>query len=123
LVLVYPTEVDEGRAFPLSLHPVVVGRAPGCAIRIDRESISRQHARISYSPEGWCVEDLGSTNGCFINDMRVTRSILHDADFLKVGVAIFKFDLAGTAAVPESDDDGGSSPAPAFATLRLKPQA
>ncbi|HUJ57211.1 MAG TPA: FHA domain-containing protein [Kofleriaceae bacterium] len=111
LVLIYPTDAGIGRTFPLPAEPVVVGRARECAIRIDRESISRRHARISYSVDGWCVEDLGSTNGCSVNDVAVTRAILHDGDHLKVGVAILKLD-AGIGRPPSRDGESGS-PAPA----------
>src|SRR4030095_8609 len=37
------------------------------------------------------VEDLGSTNGSYVNDVPVQRSVLRDNDFLKIGAAIFKF--------------------------------
>jgi pSer/pThr/pTyr-binding forkhead associated (FHA) protein len=90
LVLVHPAGDELGKAFPLPTHEVMVGRARECAIRIDRESVSRQHARIYHCGDGWYVEDLKSTNGCYVNDVPVARSVLHDADFLKIGVAIFK---------------------------------
>src|SRR4029078_13575900 len=45
--------------------------------------------------EIWSVEDLQSPNGSYVNDVPVTRSVLRDADFLKIGAAIFKF-LTGT---------------------------
>jgi diguanylate cyclase (GGDEF)-like protein len=43
----------------------------------------------------WHVEDLGSTNGSYINDVPIQRSPLRDLDFLKIGSAIFKF-LSGS---------------------------
>ena len=44
---------------------------------------------------GWALEDLQSTNGSFVNDQRVERTILRDGDLLKFGAAILKF-LSGT---------------------------
>jgi diguanylate cyclase (GGDEF)-like protein len=41
--------------------------------------------------ESWSVEDLQSTNGSYVNDVPVTKSVLRDSDFLKIGAAIFKF--------------------------------
>jgi diguanylate cyclase (GGDEF)-like protein len=41
--------------------------------------------------DNWLVEDLGSTNGSYVNDSPVTRGPLRDSDFLKIGAAIFKF--------------------------------
>jgi pSer/pThr/pTyr-binding forkhead associated (FHA) protein len=122
LVLVYPDE-DKGQTFPLPPHPVVVGRSKDCAVQIGHESLSRRHARIHYTPDGWCFEDLQSTNGSFVNDVEVARAILRDADVLKVGVAILEFDENGAGGCwSGSDDDSGSSPAPAHAAV-FKPSA
>jgi diguanylate cyclase (GGDEF)-like protein len=84
-----------GKRFPLDVDEIVVGRGGDCNIQIDRDSVSRKHARVYSTANGWEVEDLGSTNGSYINDVPVDRSPLRDSDFLKVGAAIFKF-LSGT---------------------------
>ncbi len=90
LVLIYPPGPDMGKRFPLSKE-VVVGRGADCDIQVDRDSVSRRHARVFKSGETWSVEDLQSTNGSYVNDVQVTRSVLRDADFVKIGAAIFKF--------------------------------
>lgn len=69
----------------------MVGRGSDCDIQIDRDSVSRRHARVYRVDEQWFVEDLGSTNGSYINDVPIQRSPLRDADFVKIGSAIFKF--------------------------------
>ena len=91
LVLVYPPGADMGKRFPLSRNEVVLGRGSDCDIQVDRDSVSRRHARVFRNGEQWMVEDLGSTNGSYVNDVPVQRSILRDTDFLKIGAAIFKF--------------------------------
>lgn len=95
LVLIYPPGPNMGQRFPLDSDEIVVGRGADCDIQIDRDSVSRRHARLFRTENGWSVEDLGSTNGSYINDQPVDRSNLRDSDFLKVGAAIFKF-LSGS---------------------------
>jgi diguanylate cyclase (GGDEF)-like protein len=91
LVLIYPPGPDMGKRFPLTRNEIVLGRGADCDIQVDRDSVSRRHARVFRDGEAWMVEDLGSTNGSYVNDVPVQRSVLRDADFLKIGAAIFKF--------------------------------
>ncbi len=95
LVLIYPPGPELGRRWSLGETEIVVGRGSDCDIQIDRDSVSRRHARIYRVDDQWYVEDLGSTNGSYINDVPVQRSPLRDADFVKIGSAIFKF-LSGS---------------------------
>src|SRR5678816_3745170 len=95
LVLIYPPGPDMGKRFALNRNEIVLGRGADCDIQVDRDSVSRRHARVYRNGETWSVEDLQSTNGSYVNDVPVTRSVLRDADFLKIGAAIFKF-LTGT---------------------------
>jgi two-component system, cell cycle response regulator len=91
LVLIYPPGPDMGKRFALTRNEVVLGRGSDCDIQVDRDSVSRRHARVFRSTDQWMVEDLQSTNGSYVNDVPVQNSMLRDADFLKIGAAIFKF--------------------------------
>ncbi len=91
LVLIYPPGPDMGKRFALTRNEVVLGRGSDCDIQVDRDSVSRRHARVFRATEQWMVEDLQSTNGSYVNDVPVQNSPLRDADFLKIGAAIFKF--------------------------------
>jgi HD-GYP domain-containing protein (c-di-GMP phosphodiesterase class II) len=64
-----------------------IGRLPSCDIVLDDASISRQHAEILYSENGWVVRDLGSTNGTLLNGTRLGRIAqrLHLGDHLQPG--------------------------------------
>jgi diguanylate cyclase (GGDEF)-like protein len=95
LVLIYPPGGDMGKRFELQGDEVVLGRGSDCDVQIDRDSVSRRHARVYRVGAQWMVEDLGSTNGSYVNDVPIQRSPLRDSDFLKIGAAIFKF-LSGT---------------------------
>ena len=63
----------EGRNFPLSGNPMTVGRARDSDLLLDEQGLSRNHARIVPNADGVQIEDLGSTNGSFVNDKRVVR--------------------------------------------------
>jgi hypothetical protein len=69
------------------LTTTVVGRGADSGVRIDGDEFaSAQHARIGTSPDGVWVEDLGSTNGTFVNGDRVSgRRVLQAGDVLRVG--------------------------------------
>jgi pSer/pThr/pTyr-binding forkhead associated (FHA) protein len=48
-------------------------------------SVSRKHARITYYNEEYHVEDLDSTNGVYVNGIKVARCILRDQDQIEIG--------------------------------------
>ncbi len=74
LVGVSPAGV-KGREFPLGAE-LTVGRAPGCAVLLDGDSfVSQLHARVFRRDGGLFVEDLGSTNGTFLNGVKVTAPV------------------------------------------------
>ena len=52
---------------------LVIGRAPECELAIEDTYVSQQHARVFGKSGSWYVEDLGSTNGTFVNDQRLVR--------------------------------------------------
>ena len=70
-----------------SLRPTVVGRDAQSGIRLDRDEFaSGRHARIEPRPDGAWVDDLGSTNGTFLNGKRLKRAKLAKAgDVIKIG--------------------------------------
>lgn len=60
-----------GQSVPLAAEHLV-GRSPGCVLRIDAEPVSREHARLTWSPAGtWEIRDLGSKNGTFAEGERL----------------------------------------------------
>lgn len=67
--------------------PTTLGRETGSGIRLERDEFaSARHARIEPRPDGVWIEDLGSTNGTFVNDVRITGTRrLSAEDVVKVG--------------------------------------
>ena len=65
---------------------VVVGRGANCDIVVDHPSISRRHAEITFTWNGAFVKDLNSSNGVYVNDVKISGSQkLHDRDELQMG--------------------------------------
>ncbi len=74
------------RAF--SQNEVTVGRDPVCEIRIEDEAMSARHAKFSFHHRQWWVEDLHSTNGTALNQVKLTTAaVLTNGDEVKCGKA------------------------------------
>lgn len=77
-----------GKVFPVA-GPVVIGRAPECDISVHAEEISRRHALVKPTQDGLSVEDLGSSNGTYINAKRVQQGFLNAGDELRLDAVRF----------------------------------
>ena len=107
LVLVYAGALDSaeaGRRFFLDGEELIIGRSSDADIQVDRDSVSRRHARISRAADGWVVCDLQSTNGSYVNDMPIREHKLVSGDRVKIGNAVFRF-LAGSAVEAQVQDE------------------
>ena len=89
LVVVEPVD-QRGRAFPLGPE-VTVGRAAGCQITLDDTYASQIHARVFQRDGQYLVEDLGSTNGTYLNRQKVAGPMLvHQGDRLQIGNTVME---------------------------------
>ena len=86
LLVVSSPELNEGSTIEIAA-PTVVGRDAQSGIRLDRDEFaSGQHARIEPRPDGAWIDDLGSTNGTFLNGKKLKRAKLAKAgDVIKIG--------------------------------------
>jgi pSer/pThr/pTyr-binding forkhead associated (FHA) protein len=62
-----------------------IGRKPGCEIMIDNLAISGEHANIFTVGEDSFIQDMGSTNGTFINNKKITKHHLKNGDAVVIG--------------------------------------
>lgn len=89
LRLVAPVEL-KGRTFPLG-EEVTVGRAAGCQVTIDDTYASQLHARVFQRDGQVYVEDLGSTNGTYVNDQRLAApAMVQPGDRVRVGTTVLE---------------------------------
>lgn len=74
-----------GLTLPLG-QPILIGRASDCQLLLDDDYVSTRHARISLGPAGYQLEDLGSTNGSFVNNQRIsTPTPIGPSDTVRIG--------------------------------------
>jgi FHA domain len=71
---------------------VHIGRAPDCQVVLDDTYASQQHARVFDSSGSFHVEDLGSTNGTYVNGRKISYPLeLRQGDRIKIGKTVFEF--------------------------------
>lgn len=63
----------QGTTVSLTDVPVTMGRGNDCTLVLDDDYASTHHARLSKTEQGWCLEDLGSTNGTYLGRSKVSR--------------------------------------------------
>lgn len=82
---------DREAAFELRGSKVVVGRARSCHLQLDDRLISREHALFTKDDDGWHVADMGTSNGIFLNEERVTSASLSPGDLVTLGQHVLVF--------------------------------
>lgn len=81
-----------GKRYPLTEISNIVGRSPTVHIIINEASVSRQHARFILIGDQVAVEDMGSSNGTYVNDVRAQGQVtLKDSDIVRLGTVLLKF--------------------------------
>jgi DNA-binding winged helix-turn-helix (wHTH) protein len=94
--------VWNGRLLPLADGENIAGRGVDCSLVIEATSVSRRHARIVVSTGAATLEDLGSTNGTFVNDAAIrSATALRDGDMVTLGKAVMQFRAFDPAAPTE----------------------
>jgi FHA domain/zinc-ribbon domain len=74
-----------GETFVPEAERTTIGRSPECDIFLDDVTVSRKHAVLMRTPEGFRIEDQGSLNGTFVNRRRIESGELSDGDEVQVG--------------------------------------
>ena len=95
LVVLKSPALDVGEEVPVDSMPVGIGRGGQNEIALDGDEFaSAQHARFEARRDGLWVEDIGSTNGTFVNGARVTTPRrLSKGDVVRVGQTDFRVEL------------------------------
>ena len=80
-----------GHGYDLTRPVIVIGRGQECDIILDEQQVSRQHARLQQTAQGWTLVDLGSTNGTQVNGQQLAAHAPHalqPGDRLALGSAV-----------------------------------
>jgi len=95
----------QGGEFPIYPDkPIVVGRSSDLDMVLVEDMVSRRHAKISVgSDNSITIEDLGSTNGTFVNGEKVKKARLKEGDRVLIGTSILKVVAADQNAQPAGD--------------------
>ncbi|MDB5291955.1 MAG: domain containing protein [Phycisphaerales bacterium] len=94
-VLVMFRSDGERRSFSITRDMTVVGRREDCDLRIPLGEISRKHCRLVRDGESLRLEDLGSSNGTYLNGQRVQEAALTAGDTVQVGPVVFVLQVDG----------------------------
>ncbi len=82
------------RELPLQKEPFYIGRALESDLAVMDHLVSRRHAKLERDTTqggAWKVQDLGSSNGVFVNDQRIQDRVLDDGDRVRIGSAVIEF--------------------------------
>ena len=81
----------QGGEYPLGSQPeLIVGRSSDLDMVLVEDMVSRRHARITVAENQIQIEDLGSTNGTFVNGEKISRASLKEGDRVLIGTSILK---------------------------------
>ena len=94
-VLIVKRGPNAGSKFFIDTEGTVIGRHPDSDIFLDDVTVSRKHAEIRRSDEGFALHDVGSLNGTYVNRERVEEASLASGDEIQVGKFKLVF-LAGS---------------------------
>lgn len=104
--------LTDGREYTIGSTPLVIGREAGCDIVVPNKDVSRRHAEIFASPQGYVLVD-SSTNGTFVNAERVeAQRVLARADVIRIGDHEFRFYADRIPDVPSLVNAPPLAPAP-----------
>lgn len=87
------TGPNKGRVYYLIGKRVIIGRGENADIQIVDVKISREHAELSFSDNGYTITDLGAENGIIVNDTKVKQKKLADAEKVVIGQTVFKYNI------------------------------
>lgn len=107
--------------FGVGPNAVVIGRQPQADIRIPVGEVSRAHCEVKVQGSHVLVRDLGSSNGTFVNDQRVSEATLKAGDHVRIGPVDFTVQIDGVPSRIQqtTPKPAQSTPAPANGPTRI----
>lgn len=108
---------SRGTSVALDAEEVVLGRDSACGVCLPDATLSRRHAALAQTPDGWRLRDLGSLNGLRVNGLSTAEHLLVEGDRIELGSSVLVFRTEPPAA---GEDGARGLPEPAvLSTIRL----
>lgn len=102
-----------GKNFPLVAEKIIIGRDPMSDISLNDPEVSRQHVQLVRTDSGYTLEDLGSTNGTFIDGEQVEAGEVHplrNGQIISMGSGVTLLYEAGGGAAESDEEDASEAP-------------
>lgn len=87
----FPLLDIDGQRYNLTGATTVIGRGTEADIVVDDNGVSRKHISLEVTPEGTILTDLGSTNGTFVEEQRITEVTLVDGNAIRIGRTVIMY--------------------------------
>jgi hypothetical protein len=103
---------QEGGEINWTSDEIFIGKEETCEVKITDAGVSRKHARLAKKGTGWFVEDLGSSNGTYVNFKKRGKNEptdLVDRDIIFIGRTVAKFWLNGAPKVVGAGSSNGAT--------------
>jgi diguanylate cyclase (GGDEF)-like protein len=94
-LLIVLSEPRLGARLLLAEAPIEIGRGTAGGLVLDADSVSRRHARVEWTGRAHRLVDQDSTNGTFVNGVRITSQELKDGDRVQIGKVLLKYIAGG----------------------------
>lgn len=87
----FPLLDIDGQRYNLTGATTVIGRGTEADIVVDDNGVSRKHISLEVTPDGTILTDLGSTNGTFVEEQRITEVTLVDGNAIRIGRTVIMY--------------------------------
>ncbi len=97
---------DKGRSYAFEKPVCTIGRSAICDLPLTDRAVSGTHCEIEAVESGWVLRDLGSTNGCYVGDVRVRDAVLPLGARVRMGTTTLQIEPGkGSVEIPLSEAD------------------
>ena len=97
-----------GRSWPIAAGPTTVGRSEEAGVFLDHPSVSRAHFRVKQHDGVWQVEDLGSTNGTWVDGRRISGTqAVHPGNVVEAGACLLQIRTRAAGDADLQPDEAG----------------
>ncbi len=101
--LIVTKGADEGKQFELSADTLSIGRDASNPLRLHDTEVSRRHAELRRTADGYRLTDVGSANGSFVNGQSVKDVLLKTGDQVQIGQTLLVYSAGQGEARPDGD--------------------